>query len=61
MKPEQKKGGHKEMTEYKITYTSIWGDTKEHRTETEEDAREWILKRRYRDDIKQDSWKVEKE
>lgn len=45
----------------KITYTDIWGKTKEHHTETEEEAREWILKRRLRDDIRQDSWKMEKE
>lgn len=49
------------MTEYKITYTDIWNKQKEHRAETKEDAREWILKRRLRDDIRQDSWKVEKE
>lgn len=45
----------------KITYTDIWGKTKEHTAETEEDAGEWILQRRYRDDIDQASWKVEKE
>ncbi len=49
------------MTSYKITYKSIWGETKEHHTETEEEAREWILKRRYRDDIDQASWTVEAE
>lgn len=49
------------MTGYKITWQDIWGRTNEHTTETEEEARKWILRRRYRDDIKQDSWTVSKQ
>ena len=50
------------MTEsYKITWTDIWGKTHEHTEGTAEDAREWILKRRHRQDIKQGTWKVSKE
>lgn len=49
------------MTSYKITYKSIWGETREHHTETEEEAREWIQRRRYRDDIDQSSWEVKAE
>ena len=49
------------MTEYKITWQDIWGKTNEHTAETEEDAGEWILKRRHRDDIIQESWQVSKQ
>lgn len=50
------------MTEsYKITWTTIWGETKEHTEATAEEAREWILKRRHREDIRQGSWRVERQ
>ena len=41
-----------------ITWTTIWGETKTHEADTMEDAKEWIRKRRLREDIDQGSWEI---
>lgn len=47
------------MTEkVKVTWERIWGDKYTKEFDTTEDAKEWILKRRLREDIKQESWEI---
>lgn len=45
----------------KVTWKDIWGKTKEHTFQNEDDAREYIRRRKDRLDIIQESWRVSAE